>query len=241
MKRAFVALLCLVPILVTAQEPAPPPEPWTGRVGAGLAITSGNTDTKNFNAAADVKYDPGTRWIFKSDLLWLRGETDGETQVDRLTASAREEYSLSDRSFVFGEVGYLRDPFKEIESLIAPVVGGGYRILKAPDRNLTVDAAAGMQFEDNGVLGSRSDFAIKAGEDFDWALSPTSKFTQKLTGLWKAEDFGDALYHFDAGLVTTVMTSVELKLGYAYDHKTRPPVGIEEGDSSLIATVLYKF
>src|SRR5690349_7440133 len=39
---------------------------------------------------------------------------------------------------------------------------------------------------------------------FDWTISPVSKFTQKLSGLWKTDDFGDALYHFDAGISTTV-------------------------------------
>ena len=38
--------------------------------------------------------------------------------------------------------------------------------------------------------------------------------TEKLTALWKTNDFGDALYHFDAGLTTTVATRLELKLAY---------------------------
>lgn len=36
---------------------------------------------------------------------------------------------------------------------------------------------------------------MKTGENFDWALSTTSKIAQKLTGIWKTSDFGDAPYH----------------------------------------------
>ena len=225
-----------------AQETKPPVKPWTSSIGAGLAVTSGNTDTQNYNFSFSTKYDPKTRFVFKADALLLRGSSNGETQVDRATAAAREEYSLSDRTFTFAEVSYLRDPFKDIDYLIAPVAGAGYRIIKSDTRNLTVDAAAGMQIESNALLGRTNSGAIKAGEDFDWALSKTSKFTQKFTGLWKTDDFGDALYHFDAGLTTSVMTRLELKVAYAYDYKTRPPsVTIEKGDSALFAALLFKF
>lgn len=60
-----------------------------------------------------------------------------------------------------------------------------------------------------------------------------SKVTQKLTGLWKADDFGDALDHFDAGLATTVSC--------VYDYRNQPPPDIEKGDSALFAALLVKF
>lgn len=222
--------------------PAPPPKAWESSIGAGLAITSGNTDTQNYNFSLSTKYDPKTRFTFKADALFLRGSSDGETQVDRATAAARGEYTLSDRTFTFGEVSYLRDPFKDIDYLVAPVAGAGYRIIRSDTRNLTVDAAVGVQVESNELLGRTTSGAVKAGQDFDWSLSPTSKITEKITALWKTDDFGDALYHFEAGLTTSVMTRIELKIAYAYDHKTRPPTpDIEKGDSALFAALLFKF
>lgn len=241
MKKLWILML-MVAMPIAAQEAAPPPKPWATSIGAGLAITSGNTDTQNYNFSFSTKYDPQSRIVFKADALLLRGSTDGETQVDRAAAATRLEYSLSERVFTFGEISYLRDPFKDIDYLIAPVAGAGYRIIKSETRNLTVDAAAGFQIEDNETFGRSSGGAIKAGEDFDWALSPTSKITQKLTALWKTESFGDALYHFDAGLTTSVMTRIELKVAYAYDYKTRPPSPeVKKGDSALFAALLFKF
>ena len=67
-------------------------------------------------------------------------------------------------------------------------------------------------------------------ENFDWALSPTSKVTQKLTGIWKTSDVADALYHFDAGLATKVATRAELSLAYVYDYKNRTIVGVKKDD-----------
>jgi putative salt-induced outer membrane protein YdiY len=238
--------LGLIGILVfathAAAQEATVPKAWTSSIGAGLAITSGNTDTQNYNFSFSTKYDPKTRIVFKADALFLRGESGGETQVDRTTAAARGEYSISDRTFAFAETSYLRDPFKDIDYLVAPVAGAGYRIIRSDTRNLTVDAAAGFQIESNETLGRSTSGALKAGEDFDWTLSPTSKFTQKFTALWKTDDFGDALYHLDAGLATSVLTRIELKIAYAYDYKTEPPSPeIEKGDSALFAALLFKF
>lgn len=225
-----------------AAQDAPAEKPWTTSIGAGLAVTSGNTDTQNYNFSFSTKYDPKSRIVFKADALFLRGSSDGETQVDRATAAARGEYALSERTFTFAEVSYLRDPFKDIGYLVAPVAGAGYRVIKSERRNLTIDGAAGVQIEDNETFGRSSSGALKAGEDFDWALSATSKITQKLTGLWKTNDFGDALYHFDAGLTTSVMTRIELKVAYAYDYKSRPASPtVEKGDSALFAALLFKF
>ena len=244
MKRILMAMLVLCTNTLYSQEtpPAdPPPDPWTSSIGAGLALTSGNTDTKNINLSLTANYDPKTKFVFKSEALYLRGDADGKKQVDKATANARGEYALSERAFALGEVTYLRDPFKEIDYLVAPLVGAGYRIIKTDTRNLTVDGAAGYSVESNAVLGRSSSGAVKAGENFDWAISPTSKLTQKLTGLWKTQDFDDALYHFDAGITTTIATRIDLKVAYTYDYKNKPPLPeIKKGDSALFVAVLFK-
>jgi putative salt-induced outer membrane protein YdiY len=126
--------------------------------------------------------------------------------------------------------------------LVSPLAGAGVHLIKTDTRTLTVDAAAGAVVEDNDILGRDTSGALKAGESFEWALSPASKVTQKLTGLWKVNDFGDALLHFDAGLATTVVTRLELKVSYVYDYKAEPPSpDIEKGDSALFAALLFKF
>jgi len=235
----FITLVFLA-ATVSAQD-KPPEKPWASSIGAGVAITSGNTDTKNYNLSFATKYDPKTKVVFKADALYLRGSSDGVTQVDKAAADARYEYNLSDRTFTFAEINYLRDPFKDIDYFVAPLAGAGYRVIKSDTRNLTVDGAAGAEVESSS-LGRSSSGAVKAGENFDWAISPTSKFTQKVTGIWKTKDFADALYHFDAGLATTVAARLELKLAYAYDYKARPAVAtVKKGDSALFAALLFKF
>src|SRR5512139_163736 len=87
-----------------APAPPPPPPPgWAASLGAGLAITSGNSDTSTINLAYDLLRDYGTKVVFKSNGLYLRGENEGEINVDRAAANVRMEYVLTPRLSAFGQ------------------------------------------------------------------------------------------------------------------------------------------
>ncbi len=240
MRTSVRFLVTMLVVAVARAQDAPPPPPWTSSLGAGLALTSGNSDTSNINLSFGTAWDPKTDRKFKADALLLRGEADGETQVDKTTANGRYERSF-DRRFWFGELSYLRDALKEIDYLISPIAGAGYYLVKTDARTLSVDGGVGAAFESGSSLGSDSSGAVKAGEAFDWTISPTSKLTQRLSGLWKADDFDDSFYHFDAGIATSIATRAELKVSYVYDYKNQPPPDVEKGDSALFAALLYKF
>lgn len=236
--KTFIAI-ALFTIPVFAQTPV---RLWTSSVGAGIALTSGNSDTQNINLSFTTLWDPKSNRTFKADALYLLGRNNGEKQVDKATANARYERLFDQRAFWFGELAYLRDPFKEISYLVSPLAGAGIHVINDETRKLTFDAAAGAVVESNSSFGSDTSGALKAGQGFDWTISPSSKFTQRVNGLWKVDDFGDALYHFDAGLATTVASRLELKVSYLYDYKNRTPSpDVEKGDSALFAALLVKF
>ncbi len=236
--KTFIAL-ALFTIPVLGQTPV---RLWTSSAGAGIALTTGNSDTQNINLSFNTLWDPKSNRTFKADALYLLGRNDGEKQVDKATATARYERLFDQRAFWFGEVAYLRDPFKEISYLVSPLAGAGIHVIDDEARKFTFDAAAGAVVESGPVFGSDTSGALKAGQSFDWTISPSSKFTQRVNGLWKVDDFGDALYHFDAGLATTVASRLELKVSYLYDYKNRTPSpDVEKGDSALFAALLVKF
>ena len=233
MRRTFV---CLFFVAAAALGQETPTKPWSSSLGAGLALTSGNSDTRNINLNFNTAWDPKTDRRFKADALYLRGETEGDVNVDKASASARYERNFEQRAFWFGEVSYLRDPFKDIDYLVAPIAGAGVNLIKTTARTLSVDGGVGATIESGETSG-----ALKAGQSFDWTISPVSKFTQKLNGLWKTKDFNDALYHFDAGISTTIAARAELKVSYLYDYKKQPPPDVKKGDSALFAALLFKW
>src|SRR5918993_4442470 len=89
--------------------PPPPPPGWTGSAGAGLAMTSGNSDTSSVNAAYDVKRDAGGPIVIRSAGLFLYGKSQDVLTSDRLSLDGRVERKLTERTSVFGNMQYLRD------------------------------------------------------------------------------------------------------------------------------------
>jgi len=222
-----------------ADEPKPG---WHGSLGAGLSMSSGNSDAKSFNLGFDLKHDPKTKNVLKLGGLYLRSEANGATTSDKLSAFARDEYSFTDRFYVFGELSFLRDEVALLDSLLAPAAGAGYKVVKTDAMTLDLSAGFGGAFEKYAGRAATSSGAFLAGEAFAWKISPSVSLTQKATGLWKANDTGDAYYHFEAGLTTSLSKVLELKLAYLVDHKTRPALPtLDKTDTAFIAAVVAKF
>jgi putative salt-induced outer membrane protein YdiY len=236
--------LAALPELARAQAPATPPPPpgWAGSAGAGLALTSGNSDTSTINAAYELKRDTGGNIIFKSNGLLVRGKSQDALTSDRLALDGRLERKLSDRTSLFGQTQYLRDSFKAIDYLVSPTVGLSRLLVKDDRTELGVDAAVGVVWEQNPGLELQTDGAVTAGQQFARKLTATTELKEKAAALWKMDDFGDALYTFGIGIAATVTGATQLKVEFLDTYKAQPPVAtVQKNDIAVLVSFVYKF
>jgi putative salt-induced outer membrane protein YdiY len=247
MMKILALALCLAASSAAAQEtcpcpPPPPPEPsWKGSLGGGLALTGGNSDTNSYNLSFNVVYDPKTKNTFKADGSYLRSDTDDRTTANSSSLSVRDEYRFAKRAFFFGEARYYRDEFKDIEYLISPLAGIGVNVVDTEKVQLSVDLAAGGQFEKDEGRESTSDGAVSASQRFGAKLSPNATLSEKASALWKMNDFGDALYRFEISLAASISKRMEMKLTFRDDYKTRPPNPLlKKNDTAVMAAIVFK-
>jgi putative salt-induced outer membrane protein len=221
--------------------PAAPTGPWIGSVGGGVALTSGNTDTSTINISYDVTYDPKTKNVVKSDLLFLKGKKDGELIVDRLGFNLRDQYNLGPRAFTFGQLQYLRDTFKAIDYLVAPTAGLGYKVVNTPQTSFNVDGGVGGVWEKNPGTEVHTSAAVTASEHLTHKLSDTANLVEQLSGLWKTSDTSDALYTFGIGLIASLTAKSQLKVELLDTYKGKPPTAAtKKNDVALIFSITYK-
>lgn len=224
-----------------AQAPPAEPKIWTVALSAGLALTSGNTDTSTVNAAYDLVYNPQTKNVVKSDALFLRGKTEGALTANRLGLNVRDEYSLTARAFVFGQNVYLKDDFKQIDYLLAPTAGLGYKLFDTMATKLSVDGSAGGVWEKNPGFDVSSSGAVAAGEKLSQAITSTTTVTQSVTALWKTKNFDDALYTFGVGVAAAISTRTQLKIELLDTYKNLPPLPtVQKNDVALLMAIVYK-
>jgi putative salt-induced outer membrane protein YdiY len=231
---------------VFAQQPAAPtavdPGTWIGTAGAGLALTSGNSDTLNFNAAFDATRDPKTRNVMKWTGLYLRGKQNDALVANRLSLAFRDQYALTTRAYAFGQLDYLRDTFKLIDYLVAPTAGVGYKLVDTPSTKFSTDAGLGVVWEKNPDLDVRTSMALTAGERLEYALTATSSLKHSVTGLWKANDLADGLYTFSIGLGTRISEQLQLSVDVLDTFKNRPPTAAtKKNDVAVVTAITAKF
>ncbi len=233
------------PVPVPPPAPAPPPPPpglWEGTAGAGLALTRGNSDTLTFNLAFDATRDPKTKNVLKAKGLFLRGSQDDELVANRLSFTLRDQYAVTDRSFVYGQIEYLRDTFKLIDYLVAPTVGVGYKVVDTPATTFAVDGGIGAVVEKNPDVDANTSLAITAGEKLEHQLTPTATLKHAVTALWKADDVADGLYTFSIGLATKISERLQLSCDLLDTFKNKPPTATtKKNDVALVTAVTAKF
>ncbi len=225
-----------------AQAPADPPPLYTGNFGGGLAITGGNTDTRNFNLTAAVVRDPKTKNVIKLNAAYLRGDQNDLLNVDRTSFNLRDEYTLTGRTFVFGQVDYLRDKFKQIIFFWAPTAGMGYKLVDNTSTQLQVDGGAGGVLERNPGISSKTTGSVTAGQRFTHKFSSSASFNQSISSIWKTQDFSDSLTNFSVSLTTTVVGNLQLKLEFLDSYKNKPAnPALKKNDTAFVTAFVLKF
>jgi putative salt-induced outer membrane protein len=235
-----------------APAPGPPPGPWAGNAGFGLSLNRGNTATTNLNVTSEATYDPKTSMVWKFKGLYLRGKNNGQLAVDRLFLDGRDELKLTERVYAFAELQFLKDHFKAIDYLVAPSGGVGYKLVATPVTSFNVDGGFGVKIEKDDIvcalpegcpgLGRRTDPVFTASDKFEHKLSPTASITQSFSSLWKAQDFGDALYNFGAGVAAALTARTQLKIELLDTYASRPPTtSVKKNDVAVLTALVYKF
>ena len=245
----YPALVCAalaysVPAMAQAPPSAAPPEPtaWAITAGAGLALTSGNTDTSTVNASYEIVYTPQARHLVRSDGLMIRGRNEGELSADRLSLNVRSEFGLNERAYVFGENRFLRDRFKSIDYLAAPAGGLGYTVIETPETKIGLDVGLGGVWEKNANRDVTASGSVTVGQSLAQELTETTSLTQSFSGLWKTTDFGDSLQVFTIGVSATVSSRTQLKVELLNTYKRKPPQAttVQKNDVAILVAIVYK-
>src|SRR5258706_7120274 len=189
LRRAFPILMVAILGSATragaqAAAPAapPPPPPWTGSAGFGLALNRGNTATTNLNASFDAAHDPKTHSVWKFKGLYLRGTNNGTLALDRLQLEGRNERTLTERVYAFGQLQFLEDQFKAIDYLVAPGGGVGYKVVSTPVTTFNVDGGLGVKLEKNTTLERNGDMAVNVSRRrTDTVVTASDKLEHKLS------------------------------------------------------------
>lgn len=229
---------------------------WAGDFGAGLTLSSGNTDGQAFNLTLDTTYTrPEDKLSLFGNYLESRArtETDGVVTTSitarRWRAGTRYDRNINAEDFGFVGLEFSHDRVRELDLRSVVSTGLGRHIYK--DAELTWDVYAGLSWREdyyrgegveiNGTLRKRyATTEALFGQESTHQFAGSTRFTQKFVLYPGAFEGQGTRATLDAGLLVDINTTLSLsvKLQSRYDSQSPPPA--EKYDLSLITGLSVK-
>lgn len=226
---ALALLLCALP--AAAQ--------WTGKGEAGVALASGNTDTKTANARVAVKHTMDA-WENSGSLAGLYVRNSGATSARRWELGAQTRYAFSGRTFWYGGARYEEDRFSGFDHQGMVNTGIGRRFLDSDSTKLSVQVGAGYKFYelvDPLATTDESSLVGVAALDFSHLLTSTTTVFNRLGAEFTSDN---NFVQNEIGVAVKVNDRMALSLAYAVRHNTDPPAGFRKTDTLSTVNLVYE-
>jgi putative salt-induced outer membrane protein len=211
---------------------------WTGKGEAGVALASGNTESRTANARVSVGYKRDD-WENTFGLGGLYVRTEGETTARRWEAMAQTRFDFYASNFWYGGVRYEEDRFSGFDHQGLVTTGVGRRFIQNDTTKLIGQVGVGYKFWETLTIPSDKDSSITgvASLEFDHKLTGTTTVFDKFSGEFTS---GNNFLQNEVGVAVKMTDRMALALAYAVRHNTDPPGGFEKTDTLVTVNLVYE-
>lgn len=234
--RSAAGLMLLLAALPAAAQ-------WSGKGEAGLAIATGNTETKTANARVQVGRKVEL-WELTATLAGLYVRNDSETTARRWEVTTLGRYNFSPLTFSFAGARYERDIFSGFRYQGVVNGGLGHRFIDNGTTKLSAQAGVGYKFYDrldvvpaDLLEDDRDRIAAVGALDLTHQLSDTTQLYNRFN--IEATSSNSFLQN-EVGVSVKVLNRIALSLAYAVRHNTDPPAGFRGTDTLSTVNLVYE-
>jgi len=211
---------------------------WTGSGELGLVFARGNTDTETLNTELKLQYTR-ERWTNASRLSYLKSESDGDLEAERLVFDNKTDYTLSDVSYLTGVARYDRDEFSSFEFQTSLAVGYGRKLIDTERQAFSVEIGPGVRYSEIRDTGeTETDLIARGGADYRLQISETAEVTNR--SLIESGSSNTFLEN-ETALTVSINAALALKTGFLVRHNTEVEPGREKTDYLSTVNLVYSF
>jgi putative salt-induced outer membrane protein len=214
---------------------------WTGKGEAGIAVASGNTDTKSANAKIALGNKNG-QWENGASLAGIYIRSEGDTTAKRWELGLQTRYNFASSTYWYGGLRYEEDKFSGFDHQGVISTGLGRKFIDNDTTHFSGQAGVGYKFYKTLgtvlVPGSKESAVVGvAGIDFDHKLTDTTKVFDKLSAEFTS---GNNFFQNEIGLAVKMSDRLALAVAYAVRHNTKPPAGFKKTDTLSTLNLVYE-
>ena len=206
---------------------------WEGGLDAGLELTQGNSDTRNFRFAfrAERKISREKLTLYAESIYSLDDLPNARPHVtaNENRGGARFDRDLTSRIFIFANTDFMSDDLQDLN--LRSVLGGGvgYHLIKR-DRT-TLDLLGGANFtRENYVEVQRNLAAWQFGEEFTLKVGKNTSLIQNIAYFPDFIDSGNYRINFSLGTLTKIVKRLGWQNNLSDAYVTNPPAGKKQNE-----------
>jgi putative salt-induced outer membrane protein YdiY len=244
-------LSSFVPVLIedaAAAEAVEPQAPrWTGSLSIGASVSSGNTNKRSANANADAQLRREND-RFSLDGYWNYADQKPEGGGDRvlaerkLGASAKYDYFLSERTFLYAATSGAYDKIASLNLRWTAGAGVGYQFYEREDLDWALEA--GLAYVNEDFVGSEDDndyVSARGASDVRWDITEGVTFAQKAEVFQSLENSDDFLARKDSRVRLALTEAMFAQLQYVLEYNNSPATDKKRMDHLVALTVGWSF
>jgi putative salt-induced outer membrane protein YdiY len=233
---------------LTQDPAAAPAEPqWTGQVGAGLTLTTGNSETRQANVSADASLQRKDDRITLG-FLWVYGDNKNNplndwVLVDRKTfGRGKYDYFLSETTYAYGMATAEGDLLQDISLRWTGGAGLGHQYYNTDEFKFGVEAGVSYIDTDYRTAASTDtdDIAIRIATNTAYKMSETWSLAHTLEAYPSAESADDFYGRSDFRASATLSKNMLLAVQWVVDYDNTPAQP-ERVDQRYLLSLGWKF
>jgi len=216
------------------------PPAWTLDGEFSLVATAGNSPTRTLGLGSTFARRTDTS-ATRVHLAFVTNETDDVTRARSLAAEARHGRRFSPRIELFAKTAYARDRFAGIAGRRTIESGLAYTPALPPAHVLSLEASAGVTWEDR-LTSDDLRFAVASGViAYDWKIAPNTELEDDLTvtGDLSAARNWRATNTLSARVAISRLFS--LRLTQAIEYRNFPVPGFKRADMRTAAALVFAY
>ncbi len=210
---------------------------WSGSVGAGALVTTGNSENTNYNLDTKAKLEQER---FRHNFLGaaLLAESDSEKTAEKYLLGYKIDYKLTPRSYLFADLRAEFDKFSGFDRQTSETIGYGRRLLDSDTDTLDLEAGVGMRQNKLSTGDTESEGVLRGAADYLHKFSETSEFRQGLLVLAGEDNTSiDTVSAIKANIIGNLALEAALKV----KHNTDPPADKKNTDTATSLSLVYGF
>lgn len=216
---------------------------WSGFLSTGLSITSGNSDTLNFNLSGQAirKTTRDTITINATSIFANNGTTGPTTTTaNNIGGNIRVDLNVSKKLFVYGLTDFYHDEFQELD--LRDIFAGGFGYHAIASKSTTLDLYGGGTFNDsNYTTFSQQSGEIMAGEYWTHSLNGKTNFDERFEFFPNISNTGEYRFTFNSHAVTNISKWLSWQLAFDDIYVSNPPAGTKKNDVILSTGLRLSF